>query len=75
MTKRLKSTKVNGVRVYLQAYQTKPKNREAKPQDVTVFYYIVKASDGSNHKIMQYEEALFKYQQLIAFKKRQTSIE
>lgn len=70
MTKRLKSTKVNGVRIYLQAYQTKPMNREGELQDVTVFYYIVKATDGSHRKIMQYEEALFKYQQLIAFEKR-----
>lgn len=59
MTRRLKSAKVNGVRVYLQAYQTKPTNREGNPQDVVVFYYIVKATDGSYRKIMQYEDALF----------------
>ena len=75
MTRRLKSAKVNGVRVYLQAYQTKPINREGNSQEVTVFYYIVKASDGSHRKIMQYEDALLKYQQLIAFEKRQTQIE
>ena len=75
MTKRLKTQKVNGVRVSLQAYQTKPMNREGKLQDVTVFYYIVKASDGSHRKIMQYEDALLKYRQLIAFEKRQTQIE
>ena len=75
MTKRLKTQKVNGVRVSLQAYQTKPMNREGELQNVTVFYYIVKASDGSHCKVMQYEDALLKYRQLVAFEKRQTQIE
>ena len=74
MTKRLKSQKVNGVRVSLQAYQTKPMNREGELQNVTVFYYIVKASDGSHRKVMQYEDALLKYRQLVAFEKRQMEI-
>lgn len=52
----------------------KPKNREGNPQEVFVFYYIVKATDGSRRKIMQYEEALFKYQQLIAFELRQLEL-
>ena len=74
-TKTLKSTKVNRVRVYLQAYQTKPQNIKGEPVPVTVFYYIVRETDGSRRKVMQYEDALLKYRQLVAFEKRQTQIE
>ena len=74
MTKQLKSTKVNGVRIYLKAYQTKPRNVEGETVPVTIFYYIVAATDGSHRKIMQYEDALLKYQQLVAFEKRQMTI-
>lgn len=74
MTKRLQSTKVNGVRVYMKAYQTKPRNQKGEPVPVTVFYYTVEATDGSKRKIMQYEEALLKYKQLVAFEKRQMEI-
>ena len=74
MTKRLQSTKVNGVRVYLKAYQTKPRNQKGEAVSVTVFYYIVEATDGSRRKIMQYEDALLKYRQLVAFEKRQMEI-
>ena len=49
-------------------------NREGELQNVTVFYYIIKASDGSHRKVMQYEDALLKYRQLVAFEKRQMEI-
>ena len=42
----IKRTKVNGVRIYLKAYQTKQKDLLGEPIPASVFFYQVTSSDG-----------------------------
>lgn len=42
----IKRTKVNGVRIYLKAYQTKPQDLCGQPVPERIFFYQITSSDG-----------------------------
>lgn len=73
--KTIKRAKVNGVKCFLKAYQTKsvdPVSQQAQP--FMVFYYEVSASDGSYHKTTNEQQAHELYGHLLEFQKRQLCI-
>lgn len=42
----IKRTKVNGVRIYLKAYRTKPQDLCGQPVSERIFFYQITSSDG-----------------------------
>ena len=73
--KTIKRAKVNGVKCYLKAYQTKSVNPVSlKEQPFMVFYYEVSASDGSYQKTTNEQHAHELYDYLLEFQKRQLFI-
>lgn len=69
--KTIKRAKINNVKCYLRAYQTKsvdPVSLEKRP--LIVFYYEVTASDGSYRKLTNEQDALKAFEELVAFEKR-----
>ena len=71
----IKRTKVNGVRIYLKAYQTKPQDLCGQPVPERIFFYQITSSDGGGVKCADKDNALLKYEQMIEFEKRQTMMQ
>lgn len=85
-TKTLKRSKIDNVKCWLKVYMRKDFAcviNESNPNEFCyqeigerkILYYIVGASDGSNRKICDKQQAEKAYEQLIKFEKRQTKIE
>lgn len=47
----IKRTKVNGVRIYLKAYQTKPQDLCGQPVPERIFFYQITSSDGGGCQV------------------------
>ena len=73
--KTLKRAKVNNVKMWLKAYQTKKTDpASGLEQPLIVFYYEVSASDGSYFKTTDLNAAQERFEALQQFEKRQLCI-
>ena len=75
MNKTINRTNIHGVKCKLSAYQTRAIDpRSGLQQPHVVFYYEVSASDGSYKKLLNEQDAIKAFEQLVEFEKRQMVI-
>ena len=69
MNKTIKRIKIQGVKCKLSCYL--PRHKEGLADPNIVFYYEVSASDGSYKKLLNEQDAIKAFAQLVEFEKRQ----